>query len=235
MDIELLQGGVKAIIDLDGAWVTNLSDDNGDILFPKRSLRLDDGSKKTRGGLHVCLPNFGPGGDSGLPQHGFGREKEWIIRARSDASITLELAGVGEGYESLHSQLVYTLKPSELTAELTVNNQGDQDLRLAPAFHPYFMTFGGSVTLDGELQDLNDVAEAQFIKGDAHHLQFDSRKVTIAADNLPTWAVWTDQLGNYVCVEPTTAGFSFNEHAADAAELLAPEQVKTYTCSIKWA
>jgi D-hexose-6-phosphate mutarotase len=235
MDIELMQGSAKAIISIDGAWLTNLSDDNGDILFPKRTIALVDESKKVRGGMHVCLPNFGPGGKSGLSQHGFGRELEWKVIARDDAMVALELTKAPDPYRGLRSQLTYHLSESSLTVQLDVKNNGNSALRLAPAFHPYFMTYGGEVAIDGQVQDLNELGEAQFITDGNHELQLESRKITISAESLPTWATWTDQLGHYVCVEPSLDGFSFNEHETTDEEMLVPGQTKTVSCTIAWA
>lgn len=229
-----MQGSTKAIISIDGAWLTNLSDDNGDILFPKRTIALVDGNKKIRGGMHVCLPNFGPGGESGLPQHGFGRESEWKVVARDDAMAALELTKCPDPYGDLWSQLTYRLKEASLTVQLEVKNNGDSPLRLAPAFHPYFMTYGGEVMLDGEPQDLNELSEAKFIQGNSHELQLESRKITISSEGLPMWASWTDQLGHYVCVEPSLDGFSFNKHEPTEGEMLASGQKKTVSCSIHW-
>lgn len=234
MDIELMKGSSRAIISIDGAWLTNLSDDNGDILFPKRTLTLVDGDKKVRGGMHVCLPNFGPGGESGLPQHGFGRELNWKVVARDDEMVTLQITDVPESYNELWSQLTYRLEEVSIKAELEVKNSGSSPLRLAPAFHPYFMTYGREVIIDGELQDLNELGEARFISSGDHQLQLASRKITVSSEGLPTWAAWTDQLGHYICVEPSLDGFSFNEHAATDDEMLAPGQRKTVSCTIRW-
>ena len=96
MDIELYNGDAKAIISTHGGYVTNLANDDGDILFPKRTLKAPDGSEKVRGGCHVCLPNFGPGGDTGLAQHGFGRTSEWVVASKSEAAVELTLKGEGE-------------------------------------------------------------------------------------------------------------------------------------------
>lgn len=235
MDVELMQGSAKAIISIDGAWLTNLSDDNGDILFPKRKIALVDGSDKVRGGMHVCLPNFGPGGESGLPQHGFGREMEWMVVARDDAMVALELAKGRGDYQGLWSQLTYRLEEASLSMQLQVKNNSETPLRLAPAFHPYFMTYGSEVALDGQVQDLNELGEAQFINDGSHELQVESRKVIISSEGLPTWAVWTDQLGHYVCVEPSLDGFSFNEHEPLDSEMLAPGQARGFSCTIGWA
>ena len=96
MDIELYNGATKAIISTKGGYVTNLANDEGDILFPKRTLKDAEGNEKTRGGSHACLPNFGPGGASGLEQHGYGRTSDWRVVERSETRVELLCEGVGE-------------------------------------------------------------------------------------------------------------------------------------------
>src|SRR5688572_18264108 len=115
MEIELWNGSAKAIIDPRGAWLTNLSDDHGDVLFPKRRLKAPDGTIKDRGGCHVCLPNFGPGGSSGLPQHGFGREMVWTTSEQFDNSVVFSLSSGRDGYENLSSVLRYRLDEGSLS------------------------------------------------------------------------------------------------------------------------
>ena len=73
MNITLHTGTTTATITTDGAYITSLADERGDVFYPLQQLATSDGARKTRGGCHVCLPNFGPGGASGLAQHGFGR------------------------------------------------------------------------------------------------------------------------------------------------------------------
>jgi glucose-6-phosphate 1-epimerase len=140
MEIELFNGSAKAIIDPRGAWLTNLSDDYGDILYPKRTLVAGDGTKKARGGSHVCLPNFGPGGDSGQPQHGFGRVMDWEVTDTTAASAMLTLAHGNNDYANLSALLTYHLESQSIIMTLEVTNDGAADMRLAPAFHPHFST-----------------------------------------------------------------------------------------------
>lgn len=236
MEIELFKGETKAIIDPQGAWLTNLSDQRGDILFPKRTLQAPDGSKKVRGGSHVCLPNFGPGGESGLPQHGFGRVKLWEVSDRDDTSATL-LLEKGEGiYEALGSTLTYELHTNQLTMTLEVANGGQQPLRVAPAFHPYIAVPRGTkeVMIDDESVELDELSEAQFVTAERQGVVTAQRVVTLESKRLTTWARWTDQLGSYVCVEPTLGGFTFLQETPDADELLDVGEVKTYQAVISW-
>ncbi|MDX2776327.1 hypothetical protein PV379_03080 [Streptomyces caniscabiei] len=236
MEIELFKGETKAIIDPQGAWLTNLSDQRGDILFPKRTLQAPDGSKKVRGGSHVCLPNFGSGGESGLPQHGFGRTMRWTVSEQDDASVTL-LLEKGEGmYEALGSTLTYELHANQITMTLEVANGGQQPLRIAPAFHPYIAAPRGAkeVMIDNESVELDELSEAQFVTAEKQTVMTSQRTVTLKSKRLTTWARWTDQLGPYVCVEPTLGGFTFLNDIPRDDELLDAGGVKTYQTVISW-
>ena len=234
--IELWSGTTKAIIDPIGAWVTNLSDDAGDILFPKRQLKAPDGSTKTRGGCHVCLPNFGPGGDTGLAQHGFGRVAQWGVAGQNESSLTLRLVGGAEGYEALESTLAYELTATSIRMTLSVANIGAVPLRVGPAFHPYFALADGEgqVQIDGHSHDLDDLEGTLFETGEQRRLTSQRRTISLLSTGLSTWALWTDKLGPYVCVEPTMGGYTFLENEPTAEELLESGATKTYSAEIKW-
>lgn len=236
MEIELFKGETKAIVDPQGAWLTNLSDQRGDILFPKRTLQAPDGSKKIRGGCHVCLPNFGPGGESGLPQHGFGRTMRWTVSERDDTSVTL-LLEKGEGmYEALGSTLAYELNDHQLVMTLEVANGGQRPLHVAPAFHPYIAVPRDTkeVMINRESVELDELGEAQFVMAEKQTVETPQRTVTLESKWLTTWVRWTDQLGSYVCVEPTLDGFTFLRETPDADALLDVGEVKTYQAVISW-
>jgi D-hexose-6-phosphate mutarotase len=235
MDIELWDGASKAIIDPRGAWLTNLSDDQGDILFPRRSLKTATGETKLRGGCHVCLPNFGPGGESDQSQHGFGRDMGWTVSDRTDSSVLLELDRGKGDYEKMSAELSYQLSEYALMVTLDVTNGDERDLRIAPAFHPYFMILGtGDVLINGKKQSLDDIAEAQFISGQEQQLHLPGRSFTLYSQQLPTWAMWTDQLGSYICVEPSVGGFTFLNDQPAPEEVLRPDETKTYILKMQW-
>jgi D-hexose-6-phosphate mutarotase len=234
MKIELKYGSIKAIIDPQGAYLLSLSDNTGDILFPKKELKALDGAVKQRGGCHVCLPNFGPGGTSGQPQHGFGRMAEWGVGDRTDDSILLVLhEGTGE-YRDMESIVTYQLSEDTLTMTLEVVNNGQSALRVAPAFHPYFATGDGLVRLDSEEQRLDNLAEAVFFEGKKHELKLPNRTLALVSESLPVWVKWTDQLGEYVCIEPSQNGFSFLKDIPDEAELLEVGTSKVYSMCLTW-
>ena len=235
MEVELVHGTTKAIVDPQGAYLTNLSDDSGDLLFPKRNLKTASGETKIRGGCHVCLPNFGPGGTSGQPQHGFGRTGMWEVTDKTENGIILTLAeGEGE-YKDMATVLTYQLADNMILMGCEVTNNGNTPLRVAPAFHPYFSLTGeAEVGIDGEKELLDDLGEAQFTEGASHVLQTKNRMFTMESTNLPVWAKWTDQLGRYVCVEPSFDGFAFLNDTPKPEEVLAAGASKTYKVSITW-
>ena len=218
-----------------GAWVETLTRDGQAVLFPKTDLMSDSGERKTRGGMHVCLPNFGPGGTSALAQHGFGRTLPWEVVHHNVHSVTLRLQGSGSLYSSLISTLVYTLEPSQFKAELTVKNTGQTSLRVAPGFHPYFALSESeaAVSVNDVVYELDKLGGTEFITAENVALQTSEQRLSLEQSNLSTWAVWTDQLANYVCVEPTYGGYRFLEPSSPE-EHLVPGAEKTFSCSIGW-
>ena len=231
--IQLRYGDARATIDLNGAWVTELSTDSGDILFPRQELRTKSGDRKLRGGMHVCVPNFGPGGQSGQPQHGFGRTSEWKLVGHDMgyASMIL-LHGVGE-YEELSSMLSFDLDEHSLSVTLSVIIRYDHPIHVAPGFHPYFLAKSGA-TLDDKLLDFDELNGTQIISGNRRELEVGERHISLYSDELPRWAIWTDQLGPYVCVEPTRSGNSFERPNPPSDELLTPDEQRTYTFTMSW-
>lgn len=227
--------GIRAIVDPIGAWLTNLSDENGHVLYPRRNLEALDGSKKQRGGSHVCLPNFGPGGASGLPQHGHGRTSLWQVRDRSQSEVTLKLTNGADGYEALVATLTYTLSEASITMTLTAENNGSAPLRIAPGFHPYINLLDSEqqVHINDHAYELSELAGTEFVEGQQMIVQTDRRTLTFQSESLTTWAIWTDQLGSYVCCEPTFRGNAFIKHPKDD-EWLQSGASRTFTTTIQW-
>lgn len=234
MEVEIWSGTAKAIIDPQGGYLTNLSDEAGDIIFPKRTIKNAAGEQKIRGGCHVCLPNFGPGGESNLPQHGFGRDMSWEVTDSTDNSVLLTLKNGRDGYEDLESVVTYQLSDTRLLITLEIINNGKKPLRVAPAFHPYFYVAGDEATIDGKTEQKHAFADTVFEKGEGRTLTQGSRTITVSSENLPVWALWTDELGQYFCVEPTVNGYAFLSPQKDD-ESLAPEASKTYKTIISWS
>lgn len=234
MEIELVNGATKAIIDPLGGWMTNLADTNGDILFPRRKLNTPEGMAKNRGGCHVCVPNYGPGGESGQPQHGYGRLKEWTISDRMGDSVLLTLSR-GEGdYVDMASEISYQLTEHALVMTLELTNNGQKTLEVAPAFHPYFALSTGeeNVKVDGQTRALDDFLDAEFIAGETHTLETQTRSLTLCSEEFTKWALWTDRLGAYVCMEPTQNGFAFSENTEK--KQLAADEKTLWKWTLEW-
>ena len=232
MNITLHTGTTTVTITTDGAYITNLADERGDVFYPLQQLTAPDGERKTRGGCHVCLPNFGPGGASGLAQHGFGRTSQWQVVEHTSDRVELILKG-SDAYAGLESRLVYTVAEHQLAMQLTLVNVGEEELLVAPAFHPYF-AYDGVPVLDGQpLADLTPLAETIFVNGSTRQLVTGLRTITLQSEGLPRWAIWTDELGPYLCVEPTHSGNSFADSPAHA-EALVPGQTVRYGVRVGW-
>ena len=232
MNITLHTGTTTATITTDGAYITSLTDEHGDVFYPLQQLTTSDGERKTRGGCHVCLPNFGPGGASGLAQHGFGRTSQWQVVEHTSDRVELMLQGSG-AYAGLESRLVYTVAKHQLAMQLTLVNIGEDELLVAPAFHPYF-AYDGVPVLDGQpLADLTPLAETIFVDGPTRQLVTGLRTITLQSEGLPRWAVWTDRLGPYLCVEPTHSGNSF-AGSPSRATVLVPGQTARYGVRVGW-
>lgn len=231
----LKHGDTKATINELGAWVETLSLKGQDILFPKTILTSPSGEDKTRGGMHVCLPNFGPAGESGLPQHGFGRQSVWKVVKSEDSRVELVLKSHSSGYEGLSARLVYQLDESALSAKLELDNQGVGILRLAPAFHPYFAVGDNtpSVKINDRVYRLDSLAGTEFIEAKTMSIQLGDKSIRLSQENLPVWAIWTDLLGPYVCIEPTFGGYRFLE-LEHADEVLEPKETRKYSIIINW-
>jgi galactose mutarotase-like enzyme len=108
-------------------------------------------------------------------------------------------------------------------------------LRVAPGFHPYFAVEPSetSVKVNDRAYELNTLAGTEFMVADTARLRTSTRDISITQENLTTWAIWTDKLGNYVCVEPTFCGNRFlGDERPD--ELLAPGETKQYSITISW-
>ena len=232
MNITLHTGTTTVTITTDGAYITNLADERGDVFYPLQQLTAPDGERKTRGGCHVCLPNFGPGGASGLAQHGFGRTSQWQVVEHTSDRVEIMLKGNG-AYAGLESRLVYTAAEHQLAMQLTLVNVGEDELLVAPAFHPYF-AYDGALVLDGQpLADLTPLTETIFVDGSTRQLATGRRTITLQSEGLPRWAVWTDGLGSYLCVEPTHSGNSFADNPTHAAALV-PGQTARYGVRVGW-
>ncbi len=233
--IVIENGSTKAVINPNGAWVEELSENGNQILFPHTQLVSDSGEHKDRGGMHVCLPNFGPGGNSQLAQHGFGRTSEWKVLKHNKNSVTLRLKTDMPHYGNMVSTLLYEVKDGSLSATLNLKNKGQVSVRVAPGFHPYFHLdeSESAIEVNGIVYELADLGGTEFIESEKATLKTVGREINITQLGLSKWAIWTDMLANYVCVEPTFGGYRFLENSSPE-EFIAPGKEKSFACTISF-
>ncbi len=231
MIIELRHGDKKAVVDTNGGYLINYADENGDIIYPKRVITTENGEQKTRGGSHVCMPNFGPGGESGQDQHGYGRSSEWNIAESGDNHVEFTLEGQGD-YSDMPAKLRYELTDSGLAMELQLVNNGSSVLEVGPAFHPYFMT-GDHMVVDGESFDMEAYKEMVLSdESDEKLINTNHRTIMLKSTNMPFWAQWSDRLSGYFCIEPNYGGFTFVPENHRRTDALQPGEAKSYKLEV---
>lgn len=229
--IELRAGETVVRIDTHGAYITELSSGEHDIMMPRQET-----NGKSRGGCHPCLPNFGPASaESGLKQHGFGRDGDWTVVDKTDDSVTMRLEVPDEypEWQGLGAIVTYVISDGSLTVELDVENNGDVELPMDPGFHPYYATGDlADARLDAWIIDSS--GKASYLSA-PRELVTDGARVSFRDDGLDQYILWTnaDSEGvRYICVEPTANGASFSSD--DGPNMLEPGQGKKYSFGIDW-
>lgn len=216
---------LAAHINLDGAYVEDLSYGGDSIFFPKSRLKLAD-SYKIRGGMHVCAPNFSDDKLlNELPSHGFGRDKKWEVKDYGKDYLKLGLKGLGS-YDKVYFEISYKLLEDGLRTKLTIENKGEKSLPLAPAFHPYFATSFEDLSLREYKIEKKDLPDSIFIEASSMEFAKADMKVEIkGSKNVGTFTLWSDFLDDYICIEPTYNGKSFLD---DKLEPFYLEEGKTF-------
>lgn len=124
-----------------GGYVTDWKMKNGrgewvDILYI--------GTELKRTGIPILFPYYGPS-NSGMGQHGFGRNLKWNIINSSETEAILELndADLPEETKKLYpykfkTQIILKLHENSFEYILNVENTGSSPLPIAPGLHPYW-------------------------------------------------------------------------------------------------
>lgn len=221
----------EAVIDDEGAFINSYKIDECNIFFPRQ--QIDNSS---RGGCHVCLPNFGPGGDTDQAQHGYGRKENWQVDSVSSNKIKLSHIQKEGSYNGLISNIRYEINEDSLEMGLSCENRSSKELRITPGFHPYFnleSNFSGVVLVDGKEFLATDLAGTKFYQAGRELLaDLGDKKVRIRSENLRYYALWTAHADKYVCIEPTLAGNAFSGRNPSNEEILKPGEVKCYNVKI---
>ena len=221
----------RMCIHTQGAYVDSLSLLDQTVFFPKTTLTIN-GAAKLRGGLHPCLPQFGPDGGSGLGHHGFGRTAKWLLAESSASSAGLLLQQAEAGYQDIDWRLDYSLpQPDQACFRLSAHNRGKTPVRIAPGFHPYFYAADSEFTLGTRKYDACNLNDVRFAAA-AEKAAVGRLDLAISQKNLPVFALWSDRADDYICIEPTAAGDAFLLHAG-AGQNLLPGEKKRYELCIR--
>ncbi len=234
MKITIKHANTVATINLMGAYLEELEEAATPILFPYTLLKDAFGAIKTRGGSHLCLPNFGaPGQFEGLVQHGYARLRQWLVLEQGEDFLRLQLKGEG-AYEGLIANLSYEVGLKSLKTSLELLNIGREPLTVAPGFHPYFPTqsHDSSLKVNGEELRLDEL-EGTLFRNEVKIAEVGGVQIRFETDNLNRFAIWTDLLANYVCVEPTYAANSFDKNPSENL-ILGSEQTANFAFTISW-
>lgn len=190
-----------------GAYIERMTIDDVDVFFPNVQFCID-GKLKVRGGMHPCLPQFGKDELFNLPQHGYGREISWQVKEITDHTISLLQKNM-KGYEDVTFTIKYILKEDSLITELDVKNESEKTAFIAPGFHPYFYSRNRIIEIANV--DMQKLKDTEYVKSKDVSFKLSENEILIKGHNIGQYAVWTDFYGEYICVEPTYNGPSFNQ------------------------
>lgn len=221
-----------------GAYLLRLSNDGVDLLAPTRVIQ---GNK--RGGVFAAFPQFGPDERNGvkrLAQHGFGRTSEWRAGRVASANATMTLERLSGPYAGLFASVTYRFNraPNSHTsfyAGLTLYNDSNKEMRIAPAFHPYI-----DISRLGEEQieeTQRGLQGSPTVPASSASLKVsDTEEVHIETRGFERMTWWTDALGKYVCIEPSLAGDSFSSEPNEPLEIevLEPGDTREFDMNMTW-
>lgn len=206
---------MSGLVNIVGASLDTLRSPQGEVLQP---VYADAG--KRRGGMHVCLPNFGPDFPGSDKKHGFGRDVVWSPQPTPNTY----------AYNYLHNaeQVLYIIRydlasstrtgSSELKAILSATNLGNVAVRLTPGFHPYFAINPTDVLRTPAIRNMRineyELRHACSRRVEAHEpidIKIGRQAVSITHDgSLPEFYFWSD--GQTTCIEPTAYGARCGEN-----------------------
>lgn len=218
--------------------MTKLRANGRALLYTRRTIQ-----GKVRGGLFPCIPQFGPDDretGSAQAQHGFARDVTWKPGKNRKAGTFLTYACKEGEYAGLDSQVTYRINRSpknflSLFAELELHNDSDKNMRIAPAFHPYFNV--ADLPKDQIMGIQEDLAVAETVPASSASMQVArGMEVHVKTRGFERLTWWTDALGKYVCIEPSLAGpsFSTRPHEPSEAEILRPGDIRSFAMDITW-
>lgn len=224
---------LKMYISNNGAYIKSLTDRGQNIIFPLTEIKLEDGTVKTRGGNHSCLPNFSIDDSGKLNAHGFGRSLSWEPVNKDEAITHLFLRGI-DTYSNLFTDLIYELRDNTLFMKLSLVNKGDNLLPIAPGFHPYLYSEKGYVKVEGTEYTKEELLNTVFLEANTLKFETSKYKFEYKCKNVNTFAIWTDFMDDYICVEPTYNGASFKDNSDSKPYELKPNETFELEAELTW-
>lgn len=184
------------------------------LIFPERKV-----GEKSRGGIPICFPFFGPSPFEGIPQHGWLRHQTLTVIEEDGNSIAL--VGKNDRLPSFNWLLDYKISISigpmgRLTIKLEAERLDDGEfyaLPINPGFHPYFISdpakfaiakclarVGESVISDFPKQSMRiDFADPLLVKSGRKTVLIELGGDYTAESCL---TLWSDDPAQYFCLEP---------------------------------
>ncbi len=124
--------------------VTQFQVDSWEVLY-----RPAETGNVKRWGLPLMIPNFSRLKDgvfqekgTTLPIHGFGRNLPWTVVDHTDTSISIQLTSSDATRHDYPYEFTFTatitVSEETLLYTLSMENRSDENMPIAPGFHPYF-------------------------------------------------------------------------------------------------
>jgi galactose mutarotase-like enzyme len=252
-----------------GGIATQMSVGGRPLLYMDEGTLLDT-TKNVRGGIPVLFPSPGPlekerftrnGRSGSMNQHGFARQRPWMVLASSAHEATLTLASDASTRAEFPWDFLVTLRyevgPRSLVIEQLVENQSDEAMPFAFGFHPYFAVPNRDkekatiptlakrawdnvtkreIDLEAPIDLTAREVDLHLVDHRASEATLDlgdgSRIVVSGTSAYRRWVIWTLAGKDFVCLEPWTAPANALNTGDD---LLLVEPGKTVDLSVRIA
>jgi galactose mutarotase-like enzyme len=200
-----------------------------------------------RWGLPLMIPNFSRLKDgifkekgTALPIHGFGRILPWTVIEMEDTNLAMQLTSSDATRTDYPYEFVFTaniaVDEGTLTYTLTMENHSNEDMPIAPGFHPYFavaQSEKGEVVTDGPPGfDVHDFDWVQHLPDNPYPfpqqvtVRFPTNGTLIIRElpqngeyALANMQVWSEPPGkpdhDFICFEPTVGSEDALNRPAD--------------------
>ena len=166
----------EAHIFLQGAQVTYFKPKKQPSLLWVSKAETYEKGTGLRGGIPICWPWFGTHPEPSYPQHGFARDKIWVLEKleENDHSIKLVLALPSTEIETQfwphNTSLKLTITLSEqLKVSLSTTNNEDYSIKFSQALHSYF-----------NIQDIKRLKVGGLVN--THYIEFSQSKQQTSND-----------------------------------------------------